>query len=267
MKPHVSIVIPAYNEAKRLGSSLEAVNNHLVDQRIKAEVILVDDGSTDATADVAGEIFSRFDKTVRGRVIRYEQNVGKGYAVRTGMLAADGEVTLFSDADLSTPISEMEKLLTPIRNDEADVVFGSRALDRSLIGNHQPWRREQGGKIFNLIVRILAGLPFWDTQCGFKAFRTELFRPLLEVARIDRFGFDVELLVIANFAGLRLMELPVRWNHSEGSKVSVLRDSVRMIKEVREIRRNLRTGEYDRVAELIALKGVAEPQRSLAASA
>jgi len=207
------------------------------------ELIVVDDGSGDRTAEVAREVLAKFPD-ISSNVIRYEKNRGKGYAVKTGLLAAKANTALFSDADLSTPIEEMPKLVDPIRAGKIDVAFGSRALDRSLIGTHQPWRREQGGKVFNLVVRTLTGLPFWDTQCGFKAFNLEKFRPLLDVTQIERFGFDVEFLYVAHLHGLRLAEIPVRWNNDERSKVSVVRDSLRMFNEVREIRRNARRGIY-----------------------
>jgi hypothetical protein len=139
----------------------------------------------------------------------------------------------------------MEKLVRPIQLGEFDVTFGSRALDRSLIGTHQPWRREQGGKVMNLIIRKMSGLPFADTQCGFKAFNMVKFRPLLDVMTIDRFGFDVEFLFVARYHGLKLKEIPVRWNNVEGSKVSVFRDTGRMFIELSQIRRNSRNGAYD----------------------
>ena len=244
MKPDVSIVIPSFEEQDRLGGSLEKIVEFLRSSNTRAEIIVVDDGSMDGTAASAEEILSSaYD--IESRVIRYEQNRGKGYAVKTGLLAATGDIALFSDADLSTPIEEMRKLIDPIRNGEFDVTFGSRALDRSLIGTHQPWRREQGGKVFNLVVRTLTGLPFWDTQCGFKAFNLVKFRPLLELMKIDRFGFDVEFLYVANRHGLRLKEIPVRWDNDERSKVSVVRDSLRMFNEVREIRRNAKKGVYE----------------------
>ena len=126
--------------------------------------------------------------------------------------------------------------MEPIAKDEVDIAFGSRALDRSLIGIHQPWRREQGGRVFNLLVRVATGLPFWDTQCGFKAFRLDVCRPILEAARVKGFAFDVELLLLAKRAGLRIREIPVRWNHAQGSKVSFFRDSVRMLREVIALR-------------------------------
>jgi glycosyltransferase involved in cell wall biosynthesis len=184
---------------------------------------------------------------VRTRVIDYGQNRGKGYAVREGLKATTGEIAVFSDADLSTPIEELPKLIDPIRRGEYDVTFGSRALDRSLIGTHQPWRREQGGKVMNLIIRAMSGLNFYDTQCGFKAFRMSKFRPLLDTFTIDRFGFDVEFLYVAARRGLKLKEVPVRWNNVEGSKVDVFRDTRRMFTELAEIRRNARKGRYDKV--------------------
>jgi dolichyl-phosphate beta-glucosyltransferase len=240
----VSIIVPAFNESERLGQSVCTILDYLNRQEFKSELIVVDDGSTDATAKVAEESFALNAGSVTARAIRYEENRGKGYAVRTGLLAAQGDIALFTDADLSTPITEMPKVIEPIERGEFDLAFGSRALDRSLIGAHQPWRREQGGRVFNLIVRLATRLPFWDTQCGFKAFRMSVCRPLVEIATIDRFGFDVELLFIAHLAGLRLQEIPVRWDHYEGSKVNVLRDSRRMFNEVRLIRRQAKKGVY-----------------------
>src|SRR5699024_5078310 len=129
------------------------------------------------------------------------------------LLATRSPVALFSDADLSTPITELPKMVEPIERGDYDLVFGSRALDRSLIGQRQPWRREQGGKVFNAIVRLATALPFADTQCGFKAFRMETARPVIEQAQVEGFGFDVELLFLASRAGLRMLEVPVRWDH------------------------------------------------------
>lgn len=244
MSLSLSIIIPAYNEAARLGDSLRTVFEYLNTHVADSEVIVVDDGSSDATAEVAEESFALAGK-VGARMIRINPNRGKGHAVRTGLLAARAPVALFTDADLSTPITEVPKLVNPIERGELDLTFGSRALDRSLIGVHQPWRREQGGRVFNLIVRLATGLPFWDTQCGFKAFRMNVCRPLVEAATIDRFGFDVELIYLAYLAELSLREIPVRWNHVEGSKLEVARDSWRMFNEVRLIRRQARRGVYD----------------------
>jgi len=243
MRPDISIVIPAYEEQDRLGGSLEKIVSYLGSSATRAEVIVVDDGSKDDTATSAEAFLSGIDD-IETKVIRYEENRGKGFAVKTGLLAATADIALFTDADLSTPIEEMPKLIDPIRSGEYDVTFGSRALDRSLIGTHQPWRREQGGKVMNLIIRTMSGLNFSDTQCGFKAFGMNTFRPLLEVMTIDRFGFDVEFLFVANYNELRLKEIPVRWNNVEGSKVSVVRDTRRMFFELAQIRRNAKKGLY-----------------------
>lgn len=241
MAPTLSIIIPAYNEATRLGRSLETIYEYLNQGYPNSEVIVVDDGSSDETARIAEESFKTAGD-VSARLIRIKPNRGKGYAVRAGLMAASAPVALFSDADLSTPINETRKLLAAIEQEGCDMVFGSRALDRSLIGVHQSWRREQGGRVFNLMVRLATGLPFVDTQCGFKAFRMSTCRPVIEAAVIDRFSFDVELIYVAHLAGLRLKETPVRWDHNDGSKVSVVRDSWRMFNEVRRIR--ARRGTY-----------------------
>ena len=244
MSASLSVVIPAYNEAARLGKTLRAVVNYLRQNFPDGELIVVDDGSSDKTAELARDVLQD-SGDLRTSVISYKSNLGKGRAVRLGLLAARSDVALFSDADLSTPITEAPKLVEPIDSGQFDVTFGSRALDRQLIGVHQPWRREQGGRIFNLVVRLATGLPFWDTQCGFKAFRMSVFRPLVEAATIDRFGFDVELLYLAFRAGLNLKEIPVRWDHYEGSKLGLLSDSIKAINEVGLIRQQARRGVYD----------------------
>ena len=164
MSSAVSVVIPAYNEASRIADTLPAVLDYLNEHREASELILVDDGSSDETAKIAEETFTHA-KRVSTRLMRSEVNRGKGHAVRTGLLAARSPIALFSDADLSTPITEMPKVVEPIERGRCDLVFGSRALDRSLIGVHQPWRRETGGRVFNLVVRLATGLPYWVTQC------------------------------------------------------------------------------------------------------
>jgi len=257
MSGSLSIIIPAYNEAARLGKTLRAVLDYLRENSPEAEVIVVDDGSADNTADLARETFQD-SGSLRTSVISYKSNLGKGRAVRLGLLAARGDVALFSDADLSTPITETPKLVEPIRNGQYDVTFGSRALDRALIGVHQSWRREQGGRVFNLVVRLATGMPFWDTQCGFKAFRMSVCRPLIEAATIDRFGFDVELLYLAFRAGVNLKEIPVRWDHNEGSKITLFTDSFKMVNEVALIRRQARSGVYD-----AAIRAVHELKKDL----
>jgi glycosyltransferase involved in cell wall biosynthesis len=250
MTQSLSIIVPAYNEATRLGKSLREIVTYLDQYAPESELIVVDDGSTDNTADAAREELAN-SKTVHTSVISYQSNLGKGRAVRLGLLASRGDIALFTDADLSTPITDAPKLIDPIQQGEYDLTFGSRALDHSLIGVHQPWRREQGGRVFNLLVRIATGLPFWDTQCGFKAFRMSVCRPVIEGATIDRFGFDVELLYVAYRAGLRLQEIPVRWDHAEGSKVNVASDSVKTLSEVGRIRQQARRGVYDRAIKAV----------------
>ncbi|MDQ3547098.1 MAG: glycosyltransferase family 2 protein [Verrucomicrobiota bacterium] len=236
--PPLAVVVPAFNEARRLTDNLYALLRYLEAYRPAAQLIVVDDGSSDGTAQVAEKFFARHPD-VPARVLRFTENRGKGHAVRAGLLAAAAPIALFSDADLSTPITELPKIVEPIEAGAYDIVFGSRALDRSLIGSRQPWRREQGGKVFNGIVRLTTGLPFSDTQCGFKAFRMEAARPIIEQAQIDGFGFDVELLFLARRAGLRMLEVPVRWDHNEGSKVHIVRDSLRMFSEVVSLRQRV----------------------------
>src|SRR3954466_10528435 len=236
MLPAFSLVIPAFNEEERIGETLRMALRYLEKTSPDSELIVVNDGSTDGTSGVVHDVLAT-PNSVATRLLEHFPNRGKGAAVRQGLLSATRPIGLFSDADFSTPIEEAPKLIEPIAAGELDVAFGSRALDRTLIGHRQPWRREQGGRVFNLIVRLATGLPFWDTQCGFKAFRLQVFRPILESARTDGFGFDVELLFLARKANLRMKEIPVRWNHYEGSKVNVARDSIRMLREVAELRK------------------------------
>jgi dolichyl-phosphate beta-glucosyltransferase len=229
-----TVAIPCYNEASRVGESVRATLDYLSAESPNAELIVVNDGSTDATASIVREALA--GAKVQTRLLENFPNRGKGAAVRSGLLAATRPIGLFFDADLSTPLSEIPKVIEPIANGEVDLAFGSRALDRKLIGTRQPWRREQAGRVFNFIVRVATGMPFWDTQCGFKAFRLDVSRPILEKAHTVGFAFDVELLFLAYRAGLRLSEVPVRWNHSEGSKVRVIHDSLRMLREVIALR-------------------------------
>src|SRR6266542_2499931 len=186
--PSFSVVIPCFNEAARIGETLRLTLDYLTANAPESELIVVNDGSIDATAAIARESLK--------------------------------------DAKI-----------------EIDIAFGSRALDRGLIGIHQPWRREQAGRAFNLLVRVATGLPFWDTQCGFKAFRLDVCRPIVEAVRLDGFAFDVELLYLAQHAGLRVREIPVRWNHAEGSKVQFFKDSLRMLREVIALRARRRHPE------------------------
>jgi glycosyltransferase involved in cell wall biosynthesis len=231
-----SVVIPCYNEAARIGDTVRATLGYLSTESPGAELIVVNDGSTDATAGIVRDALS--GAKIETRLLENFPNCGKGAAVRSGLVSATKPIGLFFDADLSTPLSEIPKLIEPIASGEVDVAFGSRALDRNLIGVHQPWRREQAGRVFKLIVRLATGMPFWDTQCGFKAFRLDVCRPIIEKANTIGFAFDVELLLLAYRAGLRLREIPVRWNHAEGSKVRVFHDSLRMLREVIALRMN-----------------------------
>jgi glycosyltransferase involved in cell wall biosynthesis len=244
MLPPFSAVIPAFNEAVRIGETLLATIAYLESTSPQSEIIVVNDGSTDRTGNVVRQVFA--DHAFRAaRLLENFPNNGKGATVRKGLLASTRPIAVFFDADLSTPIDELPKIIEPVAADEVDIAFGSRALNRKLIGKRQPWRREQAGRVFNLIVRLATGLPFWDTQCGFKAFRMQSCRQVIEAGKIDGFGFDVELLLLAQRAGLRLREIPVRWNHYEGSKVHFIHDSLRMLREVMALRSHVNAGDYD----------------------
>jgi len=244
----LSIVIPAYNEAARLPATLEAVVAYMRRNDPGGfEILVVDDGSTDSTAFCV-EQFGRREPAVR--LLRNPGNRGKGYAVRHGMLEARGDWILFTDADLSAPIEELEKLWRTARDQQAAVAIGSRALNRALIGVHQPWWREWAGRVFNLLMRLLVGLPFRDTQCGFKLFRRDAAEAVFARQRIDRFGFDVEVLFLAHKLGFKIVEVPVRWDHAEGTRVSMLRDSLNMFADLLRVRWNWRRGLYRQPASL-----------------
>jgi len=241
--PYLSIVIPAYNEESRIGGTLTETFDYLNKQGYESEVIVVNDGSRDRTVEVVRE----FEQHVgdRLRLLENPGNRGKGYSVRNGMLRAKGEIALFYDADLATPTSEIVKVVEPIAENRYDVVFGSRALDRSLIGIRQSSIREAVGRAGNLIQFALTGLTFKDTQCGFKAFRREAAQSVFRLQRIEGFGFDPEILFIAKKLGWRLLETPVRWNHVEGSKVNPISSPIKVLLEVSTIRWNSLTGKYD----------------------
>ena len=237
----LSIVIPAFNEEHRLPKTLDRVVGYLQTKAGRAEVIVVDDGSTDATARVVREYLQKYPGL---RLVSNGRNKGKGFSVRHGMLEARGNVALFSDADLSTPIEEADKLLAAVREQGYDAAIGSRAVDRSLIEVHQSPIREQAGIFFNRMVRWIMGIDFSDTQCGFKAFRRERSRIIFEQQRIERFGFDPEILFLAKRNGLRVAEVPVRWSHDSATKVNVLADGVRMFFELLLVRWNAMRGSY-----------------------
>jgi dolichyl-phosphate beta-glucosyltransferase len=241
--PYLSIVIPAYNEEKRIVKTLEGTFGYLNVQRYDSEVLVVNDGSRDQTAERVLEFAT--GTAGRMRLIENPGNRGKGYAIRNGMLQANGEICLFYDADLATPTSEIVKVITPIAEDRYDVVFGSRALDRSLIGTHQSTFRETVGRGANWVQYALTGLNFKDTQCGFKAFRRDAAQAIFPLQQIDGFGFDPEILFIAQKQGWRLLETPVRWNHVEGSKLNPITAPIKAFFEVATIRWNDLTGKYN----------------------
>jgi dolichyl-phosphate beta-glucosyltransferase len=237
----LSIVIPAFNEERRLPKAIEQIGSYLRARPLGAEVIVVDDGSSDATPKLIESYRGRYPEL---RLISNDRNHGKGYSVRHGVLEARGEIVLFTDADLSTPIEEADKLLAALREKGYDGAIGSRAIDSSLIEVHQSAFREQAGALFNSLVRGITGLDFSDTQCGFKAFRRNPARIIFEQQRIERFGFDPEILFLAKRHGLRVGEIPVRWSHDTGTKVNVIGDGLRMFLDLLVIRWNALRGLY-----------------------
>lgn len=243
----LSIVVPAYNEESRLPKTLDSIFAYLQVRPFRAEVIVVDDGSSDRTSEIGS---NRRQKYPNLRLISNGENRGKGFSVRHGMLEARGEIALFTDADLSTPIEEADKLLAALREGGYDAAIGSRAIDRSLIEVHQSVIREQAGIFFNRLVRWIMGIELSDTQCGFKAFRTERTRIIFEQQRVERFGFDPEILFLAKRHGLRVAEIPVRWSHDAGTKVDVAADGIRMFLELLWIRWNAVQGGYPRARTL-----------------
>jgi dolichyl-phosphate beta-glucosyltransferase len=236
LRRSLSIIIPAYNEAKRLPESLIKVKQYLSEANWEfVEVMVVDDGSRDNTVQVAED--------AGVRVLRNPGNRGKGYSVKHGMLEAKGEWALFTDADLSSPIGEVEKLWSVIESTGAHAAVGSRAVDRSLVGVHQPVMREAMGRVFNGAMRLATGLPFKDTQCGFKLFQTAAGREVFSRQQLDGFGFDVEVLFIAKHLGYKSVEVPVRWDNVEGTKVSLLL-GLKAFTDLLKVRTNHLQGKY-----------------------
>lgn len=233
--PSLSVIVPAYNEEKRIGDSLDSIFAYLQAQAFGYEIIVVDDGSQDQTARV---VESRIRGLDNARLIAYQPNRGKGYAVRQGMLASKGDVALFTDADLSTPVTEIKVALGHLRNG-FDVVIGSRAIVGSEIARYQPLYRRIGSRVFNVLRDGLVGVGisrFKDTQCGFKAFRGSVARDLFGRLRVDGFMFDVEMLYVALKQGYRIHEMPVHWQDVPGSKLRLVRDTARMFKDLAMIR-------------------------------
>jgi glycosyltransferase involved in cell wall biosynthesis len=246
--PQLSIVIPAYNESARIEQTLGRVMECVERQGWDAEVLVVDDGSTDRTVEI---VRGWMERTPRLHLIQNEGNRGKGYSVRNGLLQATGEVAMFTDADLSAPMEEAERLLAAIR-DGADVAIGSRWMDRTRQTIHQPLYRRFFGRCFNGVTRTVMGLPFKDTQCGFKAFRRAAAQVIFRLQRIERWGFDPEILFIARKLGYKIREVPVTWGHDERSRMSYLKDGMKMLEEMAAIRGNSIAGRYDR--DIAALK-------------
>lgn len=235
-----SIVIPAYNESSRIGSSLERILAFIERRGWDAEIIVVNDGSTDNMVEVVRQYMQ---KGPRVRLIENPGNRGKGYSVRNGMLRAGGDLLLFSDADLSSPIEEADKLFAAIQQG-ADVAFGSRWVNPDLQVRKQPLHRQLFGRMFNLALRLVLGLKFKDTQCGFKAFTRHAAQTIFPLQNVERWGFDAELLFLARKFGFKTVEVPVEWAHREGTRISPLRDGLRMVADTIHIRWNSLSGKY-----------------------
>ena len=229
---HLSVVVPAYNEEERLPRTLDRLKEYYDAQPYDYDVAVVSDGSKDRTADIAHE-FARANG--RFRLISYPDNQGKGYAVRTGMLEATGDLILFCDADLATPQEETEKLLERM-NQGADVAIGSRPLQASNLEVRQPWYREMLGRSFNLAVQTIGIRGIDDTQCGFKMFTAAANKDIFSRCKLNGFGFDFEALMVARDLGYRIDEVPIRWRHQEGSKVVLMRDGPRMLRDLLKLR-------------------------------
>ncbi len=240
-RTYLSIVIPSYNEEQRLGGTLETIQAFIEQKGLHAEILVVDDGSADGTARLA----EGFLRGSSGRVIRNGRNRGKGYSVRHGVLQATGRWVLITDADLSTPIEEYDSLAAVIRNRDLDVAIGSRGLPDSRVEIPQHGLREFMGKTFNRIIRVMTGLTYRDTQCGFKLLDRERCLPLFQRMRVERFAFDVEFLFLCQRYGLTVAEVPVVWRNDEASTVSLLADPLNMLTDVARVRWRYRKGLYD----------------------
>lgn len=227
-----SIIIPAYNEAARITDTLNQVLLCVEQQRWDAEIIVVNDGSQDATGDIVRSFIAKHPSI---RLVQNPVNRGKGYSVRHGIQESRGKTVMFTDADLSAPMEEAERLFAAI-DGGADIAIGSRWLERNRQTIRQPWYRQLFGRCFNLLTRVVMGLPYADTQCGFKAFRREAALKIIRYQKIDRWGFDPEMLFLARKMGLQVREVPVSWAHDQRSKLSYIKDGLRMLEEMARIR-------------------------------
>lgn len=252
--PHYSIVIPAYNEHARIPATLQAIVDCIRIRGWSAEVVVVDDGSRDDTAKIARE-FAAQEPGVR--LIENPGNCGKGYSVRNGLLHSFGDVVMFTDADLSAPIEEAEGLFDAIANG-ADIAIGSRWLQRKRQIIRQPLYRQFFGRCFNAVTRLVMDLPFADTQCGFKAFTRPAAQTVFQLQTIERWGFDPEILFIALKRGFNIVEVPVSWAHDERSRISYLRDGMRMLQDIAQVRWNALLGRYDRPVQRISRPSLAK---------
>jgi glycosyltransferase involved in cell wall biosynthesis len=250
--PRYSIVIPAYNEAARITHALESVVACIRERGWSAEVVVVDDGSQDPTAALV-RIFA--DAAPEVRLLQNPGNHGKGYSVRNGLLHAFGEIVMFTDADLSAPIEEAEGLFAAIAGG-ADIAIGSRWLERARQTIRQPLYRQFFGRCFNAVTRLIMGLPFADTQCGFKAFTRAAAQTIFQLQTIERWGFDPEILFIALKRGYRIVEVPVSWAHDERTRMSYLKDGMRMLEDIAIVRWNALLGRYSKPVERIHRAGL-----------
>jgi dolichyl-phosphate beta-glucosyltransferase len=238
IRPHMSLVIPAYNEANRLPSTLRQIEAHRETWKFPHEVVIVVEPSDDETLKLA-EGARRFSDYIN--VLTYTRRRGKGYAVRSGALAARGELIFFTDADLSTPLEDLDRALQVFdEQPEVEVIVGNRQHPGSKILRRQSWFRERMGKVFNRLVQSLAGLRIGDTQCGFKGFRYQVAKEIFSRQRIDGFSFDVEVLLLAEAMGYKVAELPVHWSNSTSSHVRLVQDSLRMLRDTLSIRRRVK---------------------------
>ena len=250
--PHYSIVIPAYNESARIPATLQSILSYVRAKGWTTEIIVVNDGSRDTTAEVVRE-FARTSPEVR--LVENPGNHGKGYSVRHGMLQAVGDVVMFTDSDLSAPIEEAELLFAAIAQG-ADIAIGSRWLEKGRQTHRQPLYRQFFGRCFNAVTRAVMGLKFADTQCGFKAFTRDAAQTVFQLQTIEGWGFDPEILFIAVKRGYRIVEVPVSWAHDERTRMSYLKDGMKMLEEIAIVRWNALLGRYNKHVERIHREGL-----------